>query len=101
MKRSFLVLLCGIVLACGVAIAQPDYAFHATPLGSAPIDPAIARAIASIKPSQIHQTIEKLVSFGTRNTLSSMETDLPPGRGINATADWIAGQFEEISRECG
>ncbi|MGC1422769.1 MAG: M20/M25/M40 family metallo-hydrolase [Terracidiphilus sp.] len=100
MKRSHLVLLCGLVLACGAAEAQPDYALHATPIGPAPVDPAIARALASIKPSQIDQTIEKLVSFGTRNTLSSMETDLPPGQGINAAADWIAGQFEAISREC-
>ena len=30
-----------------------------------------------------------------------METDLPPGQGINAAADWIAGQFESISQECG
>ncbi|MGC2616559.1 MAG: M20/M25/M40 family metallo-hydrolase [Terracidiphilus sp.] len=100
MKRSHLVLLCGLVLACGAAEAQPDYALHATPIGPAPVDPAIARALASIKPSQIDQTIEKLVSFGTRNTLSSMETDLPPGQGINAAADWIARQFEAISREC-
>lgn len=101
MKRSFLGLLCGLVLARGAATAQPDYAFHATPLGPAPVDPAISRAVASIKPSQIHQTIEKLVSFGTRNTLSSMESDLPPGQGINAAADWIASQFEAISQECG
>jgi hypothetical protein len=30
-----------------------------------------------------------------------MDTDLPPGRGINAAADWIAGQFDAISRQCG
>jgi hypothetical protein len=30
-----------------------------------------------------------------------METDLPPGQGINAAADWIADQFEEISKQCG
>jgi hypothetical protein len=71
------------------------------PIGLAPADPAIARALVSIKPSQIHQTIEKLVSFGTRNTLSSLDTDQPPGQGINAAADWIAGQFEAISHDCG
>jgi Peptidase family M28 len=101
MKSSHLVLLCGLALACGAADAQPDYGLHATPIGPSPADPAIARALASIKPSQIHQTIEKLVSFGTRNTLSSMETDLPPGQGINAAAEWIASQFDAISRECG
>jgi Peptidase family M28 len=95
------VVLYGLALMCGVACAQPDYALHAAPVGSSPADPAIAGALVSIKPSQIHQTIEKLVSFGTRSTLSSMETDLPPDQGINAAADWIAGQYEAISRECG
>jgi hypothetical protein len=65
------------------------------------VDPAIARALASITPAQIDQTVKSLVSFGTRNTSSSMDTDLPPGRGINAAADWIAGQFDAISRQCG
>jgi hypothetical protein len=93
-------LLCGL-LSCGIAIAQPDYKRNATPVRQAPADPAIARALATIKPSQIKQTIETLVGFGTRNTMTSMQTDLPPGQGINAAADWIAGQFEEISRQCG
>jgi Peptidase family M28 len=95
------VLLCGLALMRSAAYAQPDYVLHATPVSVATSDPAIARALASIKPSQIHQTIEKLVSFGTRSTLSSMESDLPPDQGINAAADWIAEQFESISRECG
>ena len=48
----------------------------------------------------MHSTIERLVGFGTRNTLSSMETDLPAGAGVLAAADWIHGQFEQISRAC-
>ena len=83
------------------AEAQADYQLHATPVSSAPADPAIAGALAQISEHRIHQTIEKLVGFGTRATLSSMETDLPPGTGVTAAADWIAGQFEAISKECG
>jgi hypothetical protein len=30
-----------------------------------------------------------------------METDLPPGQGVTAASDWIFGQFEEISKNCG
>ncbi len=26
---------------------------------------------------------------------------MPPGQGINAAADWISGQFDEISKQCG
>lgn len=94
-------LLCGLTLSCGSAIAQPDYQRIGTPVTQAPADPAIARALATVKPSQIKQTIETLVGFGTRNTLTSMDTDLPAGQGINAAADWIATQFDEISRQCG
>jgi hypothetical protein len=81
--------------------AQPDYQLHATPVTPAPADPAIAAALAQVSEARIRQTIEKLVGFGTRATLSSMETDLPPGQGVTAAADWIAGQFEEISKDCG
>ena len=93
-------LFCGVLFSCILAIAQPDYQRHATSLRPAPADPAIARALASITPSQIDQTVNTLVSFGTRNTLTSVETNLPPGHGITAAADWIASQLEAISRQC-
>ena len=81
--------------------AQPDYLLHAAPVTAAPADPAIAAALAQVNEVSVRQMIEKLVSFGTRSTLSSMETDLPPGQGVTAAADWIASQFEAISKECG
>ena len=40
------------------------------------------------------------MSFGTRNTLTSMPGDLPPGTGINAAADWIFAEFTRISAAC-
>jgi hypothetical protein len=82
-------------------VAQPDYQLHATPVAVAPADPAIAAALDQISEAHIRQTIEKLVGFGTRNSLSSMETNLPPGQGITAAADWIFSQFEAISKDCG
>ena len=93
-------LFCGMVISCGVALAQPDYQRHGTSLRRAAADPAIARALASITPAQIDQTVKTLVSFGTRNTSTSMDTNLPAGRGVTAAADWIAGQFEEMSKDC-
>ena len=100
MRVPPIALICGLALSC-VASAQPDYQLHATPVAPAPGDPAIARALATIKPSQIDQTIKTLLSFGTRSTLSSVATDLPPGQGIKAAADWIAEQYDAVSRECG
>ena len=59
------------------------------PIAPAPSDPAIASALGHVSAENIRATIEKLVSFNNRSTLSSMETDLKPGTGINAAADWI------------
>ena len=69
-----------------------------TPL---PADPAIAAALQQVSAQQIQATIEKLVSFNNRSTLSSMETDLKPGTGVSAAADWIASEFGRYSAECG
>ncbi len=64
-------------------------------------DPAIAKALEQVSAQRVQATIEKLVSFGNRSTLSSMETDLKPGTGINAAADWIAAEFGRYSADCG
>jgi hypothetical protein len=72
-----------------------------SPIKAAPVDPAIAKAIASISPASVFADEEKLVSFVNRSTLSSMDTDLPAGTGINAAADWIFAEFTKISQECG
>jgi hypothetical protein len=96
-------LVLGMVFALAVlpANAQRDYQLHATPVSAAPADPAIAGALTQISSAHIRQTIEKLVTFNNRSTLSSMDTDLPPGTGATAAADWIYAQFEAISKECG
>jgi hypothetical protein len=72
-----------------------------TPIRSAPADPAIAHALEQISSRQIQSTIETLVAFHTRNTLSSMETDLPENQGIRAAADWIESEFKRYSGACG
>jgi hypothetical protein len=106
---SWLPLFLGLILVSSPStsfaltawMTEPDYQLHASPVAAAPTDPAIAQALAQVSDARIRQTIEKLVSFTTRATLSSMETDLPPGTGATAAADWIFGQFEEISKGCG
>ena len=103
MKFSFLapLALLAASLASQPLLAQPDYLLAGSPLSPAPTDPAIAQAIAHISPQRIRDTIETLVSFGNRSTLSSMDTDLKPGTGVTAAADWIFAQFEGISKDCG
>lgn len=63
-------------------------------------DLQIAAALKEISPAQIQKSIDQLVSFENRQTLSS---DIPPlgGRGINAAAEWIQGEFQKYSSQCG
>lgn len=49
-------------------------------------------------PARLKADVEKLVSFGTRHTLSSA-TD--PKRGIGAARNWGAAEFGRISKACG
>ncbi len=54
--------------------------------------------IDSVSPERIEQDIQKLVSFGTRHTMSETASDT---RGIGAARRWIKSEFEKISEECG
>ena len=56
---------------------------------------AIAAAVSA---DRIEQDITKLVSFGTRHTLSETASDT---RGIGAARRWIKAEFEKISAACG
>jgi hypothetical protein len=63
-------------------------------------DPQVAAAIREVSPQRIQQTIEKLVSFQSRHTLSS-DVLASSGKGINAAAEWIKSELESYSKECG
>jgi Zn-dependent M28 family amino/carboxypeptidase len=51
-----------------------------------------------ISEKRIEQDIRKLVSFGTRHTLSETKSDT---RGIGAARRWIKSEFDTISKACG
>lgn len=52
----------------------------------------------AVSAANIEKDIKKLVSFGTRHTLSETESDT---RGIGAARRWIKAEFEAISKACG
>src|SRR5882762_11122235 len=57
-------------------------------------DPVIAQIIKNVSPQRIQQTIEKLVSFGTRHTLSVNNPGAATsGQGIVAARNWIKSEF--------
>src|SRR4029078_5896891 len=53
---------------------------------------------AECDPHGLRATIEKLVCFGTRHTLSS-QTD--PNRGIGAATNWIFSQMQASAARSG
>jgi len=67
----------------------------------AAVDSTIAATLNQISVKQIRHTIESLVGFKNRSTLSSMDKDLPPGTGVTAAADWIEKRLVEYSTDCG
>ena len=58
----------------------------------------IARMLAEIDARRIEHSVLKLVSFGTRNTLSTQDN---PTRGIGAARDWLRDEFIRIKNETG
>lgn len=61
-------------------------------------DRDIQKMITEVSAKRIEADIRKLVSFGTRNTLSEQNN---PTRGVGAARDWIFGEFQKMSADCG
>jgi hypothetical protein len=65
-------------------------------------DPTIAAAVKAITAAHVQADIEKLVSFGTRSTLSAQDpASIAAGRGIGAAREWLKSQFQQLAKECG
>ncbi|WP_128545829.1 M20/M25/M40 family metallo-hydrolase [Larkinella soli] len=59
-------------------------------------DPFITQMVGEVSGDSLRAHIEKLVSFGTRHTLSST-TD--PRRGIGAARRWILSKFQQYAKQ--
>ena len=65
-------------------------------------DRAIAGELREVSADRIRQTIEKLVSFNNRSTISAQdEESIKAGKGIGAAREWIKAEFERYAKECG
>ncbi len=73
MKQNLLISSCALVLIAAAPAPKPN-------------------------PATLKSNVEKLVSFGTRHSLSS-PTD--PKRGIGAARAWAASQLEAFAKACG
>jgi Zn-dependent M28 family amino/carboxypeptidase len=60
--------------------------------------PILREISGSPDPGQLQATVQALVGFGTRHTLSDTAS---PKRGIGAARRWAQSRFEQIGRDCG
>lgn len=61
-------------------------------------DPEIRKMISEIKAENLEATIHKLVSFGTRHTLSDTKSKT---KGIGAAQQWVKSEFDRFALESG
>jgi len=83
----------GLSLACCVAALH-----NAAAREPATDQPLLREVAAAVSPAELHTTIARLVSFGTRHTLSETDSET---RGIGAARRWVQSRFNALSRECG
>jgi hypothetical protein len=70
----------------------------AGPLPEPSPNPQIAAVVRQISSKNIEASIRKLVSFGTRHTLSETKSDT---HGIGAARRWIQSEFERYAKDSG
>ena len=84
-------------LAAALILATPagaQRARRAAPVGPPPSLNALADQVSE---QELRSTVERLVGFGTRHTLSSRDH---PTRGIGAALTWTEREFQQMSRNC-
>ena len=100
-----MVKLLGRVAAVSSAFLLISLQCFAQAGGAQPVlapDPQIAAALKQVSADRIKANIEKLVSFGTRLTLSAQDdASISSGKGIGAAREWIKSEFERYSKDCG
>src|SRR5437763_3719467 len=86
MKKNRLLLLLSIILF------NQSHIFAQTTINR---DPEIEQMVKEISSDSLKSYIHKLVSFGTRNTLS---TTSDAGKGIGASRNWIVERFRQFAK---
>ncbi|KFI05526.1 aminopeptidase [Massilia sp. BSC265] len=94
MSSSLLAAL--LAVSAGAAWVRPAAAASPAPAAPAAPDfkrqqPQINKILAEISPKRMEGYVAKLVSFGTRHTMSETESDT---RGIGAARRWIKAELE-------
>ena len=89
----------GFAIHARVAASAAAFGLFGVVTTAVAVDQPLLREIATAPdPAQLQATVQTLVGFGTRHTLSDTKSTK---RGIGAARRWAASRFEAISRECG
>ena len=78
-----------------LSFAMPALAAPTPEDADQPLLHDLAREVSA---EQLHGTIQTLVGFGTRHTLSDTTS---PTRGVGAAERWAAGRFKAMGARCG
>lgn len=98
-RRRIAILLSILTIATGFVFSLPASANRRRPISTAYVSqPQIAQLVKEIDARNIERTIRKLVSFGTRNTLSAQND---PNRGIGAARDYLFTEFSKAAQQSG
>jgi len=95
----------GLVVVSTVALAQNEARSKVSETGAPEpmvVDIRIAAALQQVSAERIRANIERLVSFGTRLTISAQDpAAIGAGRGVGAAREWLESEFERYAKDCG
>ena len=98
-RKSLLITLLGFLFVSPMSgLAQQKPTRSSRVAASRTRNPKIAQIIRDIDARRIEESVRKLVSFGTRNTLSEQNN---PNRGIGAARDWLFSEFTKAAAQSG
>ncbi|WP_371598887.1 M20/M25/M40 family metallo-hydrolase [Streptomyces sp. NBC_00564] len=101
-RRSVLTATAASAVALGVTAPPAQAASSGSgsrpPATAQPPSRELRALLKEIDPDRIEATVRKLVSFGTRHTLSVQDD---PVRGIGAARDWLLAELRSYAAESG
>ncbi|WP_329546362.1 M20/M25/M40 family metallo-hydrolase [Streptomyces sp. NBC_01356] len=101
-RRSVLTATAASAVALGVTAPPAQAASSGSdsrpPATAQPPSRELRALLKEIDPDRIEATVRKLVSFGTRHTLSVQDD---PARGIGAARDWLLAELRSYAAESG
>jgi hypothetical protein len=105
LKKRWWRMAAGLVVVSTVALAQNEASSKVSETGAPEpmvVDIRIAAALQQVSAERIRANIEKLVSFGTRLTISAQDpAAIGAGRGVGAAREWLKSEFERYAKDCG